>query len=818
MKDSPALIFGDCSMNYADFFGAVSSYAAILSEERCSKVAICLENRPEWLFALYAGWKIGCSVVPVDSAAPPDEAAFILEDCRPEVVFCSRLKRSDVEKALRSVSYVPRILVFEECAHEQSVNVPETGFLERDDEETALIVYTSGTTGTPKGAMLSFGNILANVLAVSEASPIFTPGSRTLVLLPVHHILPLVGTVLAPLFVGGTCVFSPSMASEDILKTLENHRVNIIVGVPRFYSLIIKGIREKIRSSIAGRVLFALAKQLDSAAFSRKLFGKVHRRLGGNIRYLVSGGAAIDEDVARDFKALGFNMLTGYGMTEAAPMISFTRPGTLRIGASGQVSPANEVRIVDGEILARGKNVMRGYYNRRDDTEAMVRDGWLHTGDLGFVDSEGFLFVTGRKKDIIVLPSGKNVNPEEVESRILGEFDVVREIALCLHDDVLHAVILPDFARLAEKGVHALDDYFRWNVLDTYNQKAAPAKKIMKFTLVREELPKTRLGKIRRFRIPSLIAKPAVHGAVDREPETPVYHAIRKFLSGQTGKPVFGEAHLEIDMGMDSLDKVAFSAFLHSSFGVKVHDEELLRYPTAAAIAEYVERMKVKMEEEGIDWSTILHANEEVELPGSSPFYAFFGRAVRFLLNSSFRMSASGLEHIPKHPFMLVANHQSYLDSLAIASFLDTGTMRRLYFYAGERHFRRAWQQAFAARHNIILVDINRRLKLSLQKMAKVLKEGRSMILFPEGTRSRDGTLQAFKKTFAILSRELDVPIVPVALRGAYEAMPRGRSIPKFGQAIHVDFLPPMYPGLLSYDELTERVYARIKERLETNG
>jgi long-chain acyl-CoA synthetase len=193
----------------------------------------------------------------------------------------------------------------------------------------------------------------------------------------------------------------------------------------------------------------------------------------------------------------------------------------------------------------------------------------------------------------------------------------------------------------------------------------------MQFTLVRDELPKTRLGKIRRFQLPSLIAKPPVLNAGVVGPETQVYSNIRKFLSDQTEKTVFG---------------------------VKVHDEELLRYPTVGAIVEYVERMKVKMEDESDDWKAILHANADVELPRSSLLCLSFSRAVSFILNRSFRFIASGLEHVPKHPFMLVANLQSYLDGLAIASFLDAWTIQRLYFYAGERHFRRAWLQACAAR------------------------------------------------------------------------------------------------------------------------
>lgn len=505
-SDALALISKERSVTYAELCDMISRYSALISSTPCTKVAIFSENRPEWVYIMYAGWKSGCTVVPIDYMSPADEVAYILADCKPEKIFCSRRKLPELEKSLSALSYVPEILVFEECLLPPGANASGDRFLERDDDDTALIIYTSGTTGSPKGAMISFANISANVRAVSEAAPIFTPESRVLVLLPIHHVLPLGGTILAPLFVGACCVFSPSIGSKDILETLQRNGVTVVVAVPRFYSMLIKGIREKIQESFAARTLFALAKKVDNPGLSKFLFKKVHDRFGGKIRFLVCGGAAIDDDVARDFKALGFDMLTGYGMTETAPLISFTHPGTLRIGASGYVCPAVEVRIVEGEITVRGRHVMKGYYNRPEETAAMIRDGWLHTGDLGFVDEDGFLFVTGRKKDIIVLSNGKNINPEEIEAKLLAGFSAVKEVAVCLYNGMLHAIILPDFEKLEESGKRPTEEFFRHEVIGEYNHRVASTKKIMKFTLVQDELPKTRLGKIRRFQLPELLA------------------------------------------------------------------------------------------------------------------------------------------------------------------------------------------------------------------------------------------------------------------------------------------------------------------------
>ena len=814
--DKPALIWKDQEISYNQLLVNISQYAALFQADTCEKAAIYSENRPEWIYAFYAAWRNHGMAVPIDFMATAEEVAYILEDCKPEIIFCSQEKAADAQAALQALSYTPKLLVFEALAETlRSAAVPQdTDFPERDNVDTAVIIYTSGTTGSPKGAMLSFDNILVNVEGVSQDVPIYTAAQRVLALLPLHHVFPLLGTIVIPLAVGATVVFSPSMAAEDILAALQNYGVTMIIGVPRLYNLFHKGIKAKIESRALARTLFKLAEYVDSPAFSKLLFKTVHQKFGGKIQYLVCGGAAIENEVARDFKTLGFDVLTGYGMTEAAPMISFTRPGTLKIGASGHPLPKNEVKIVAEEIVAKGRNVMQGYYHRPEETAALIQDGWLHTGDLGYLDEEGVLFVTGRGKDIIVLPNGKNINPEEIEFKILKQFETIREIGVFMHEGILQAVIYPDFQKLDTQGVHQIGDYIRWDVIDKYNRAASPAKKIANFTVVKQELPKTRLGKLRRFQLPALAVADVSDRTSQPEPDYPEYQMIKQFLNEQTGKAIYAGQHLEIDLGLDSLDKVSLLTFLHAAFGVEMSDEEINQRLTVGRIAAYIQEKKVKMESEGVNWHTILHEPVQVTLPTSSPVHIPAVQFLKFLLNGYFKLTVTGLEHLPQTPCILAANHQSYLDALIITRFLGANLVKKSYFYANERHFRRPWQRLFAEKHNVIIVDINHQLKLSLQKMAAVLQRGNNMVIFPEGTRTRDGKLAEFKKTFAILSRELNIPIVPVVLQGAYAAILNRKVFPKFRQAIQVAFLPPIFPEDLSYDALTEKVYQRIKQHL----
>ncbi len=814
--DKCALIWKEQHISYHELLTQVCGYATLLPEQT-TKVAICSENRMEWVYAFYAAWKNSCIAVPIDFMATTDEIVYILEDCRPEVLFCSRDKEDEIRQLLPELSYDIHVLVFEDVeptlSSAERSELPEP-FLEYELDATAVIIYTSGTTGSPKGVMISFDNILANAESITEDVPIYTSEQRVLVLLPLHHVFPLVGTLIVPLYSGGTCVFSPSMRSEEIMDTLQQHGVTMIVAVPRFYNLIRKSIKDKIDAHAVTRALFRLAASLDSPGFSKVIFKKVHQKLGGKIQFMPCGGAALDNEVARDFKTLGFDVLAGFGMTEAAPMISFTHPGTLKIGASGQILPKNEVRIVDGEITAKGRNIMQGYYNRPEETADVIKDGWLHTGDLGYVDDEGYLFVTGRKKEIIVLPNGKNINPEEIESKILNSFEVVNEIGVFMYEDLLHAIIFPNFQKMKEQGIHHIEKYIRWDVIDPYNHSVSPAKKIMKFTVVKEELPKTRLGKMKRFLLPSLIAKVVRDTPHANDPDFPEYQMIKTFLSDQTQHEIYPDDHIEIDLGLDSLDTISFHAFLQSTFGVEVKDEEIMHHFTVQELAEHVRKSKVKMAIEGVNWNNILHEDVDVELPHPSSTHVLGNRIAAFLFGRYFQFSGSGVEHIPASPCIFAPNHQSAIDGFLISRFFDADVLKRTYFYAEERHFRRRWLQKFARNHNVIIMDVNHQLKQSLQKMAVALKSGNNIVIFPEGARTRDGRLAEFKKTFAILSVELQVPIVPVVLQGAYDAMPKGRKLPEYRQKISVDFLPPVFPGHLDYDAVTEKVYLSIKSHL----
>jgi long-chain acyl-CoA synthetase len=808
-----AFIWKDKKYQYSQLLQRVHHFSTLLNNDY-DKVAIFAPNSPDWAFSFFSAWENGSIAVPIDFMSPADEVAYILNDCRAEVIFCSEETVDIFKEAQKTIEYDVELLVLEDI--QSAASEIEARDLEiSDPEKTAVIIYTSGTTGSPKGVMLSYDNLMANIEAVSDHIPIYTPDRKVLALLPFHHIFPLLGTLVAPIYVGATIAFSPTMKSEDIISTLQDNKIAIIIGVPRLYAAIRKGIMNKINAHFATRAVFSLAKTINSRAFSKKLFKKVHERFGGNVQYMVCGGAKLDEDVARDYCTLGFEMLEGFGMTEAAPMITFTRPGKWKIGAAGQSMPNLEVAIKDGQIVAKGRNIMQGYFNRPEETADVLKDGWLHTGDLGHLDKNGFLHITGRSKEIIVLGSGKNINPEEIEKKLADNSDLIAEVGVFMRNDSLQAAIFPDFVRIRDKGIQNLEEVVRWDIIDAYNKKAAHYKKISQFILLKEELPKTRLGKTQRFKLAEL-AEQSNKSAKEKgdEPQFEEYVVIRDFLHEQTSKDIFPDDHLEIDLGLDSLDKVSLQTFLQSTFGINIQENVLLNHPTVEKLSNFMKEKKNKLSVEAVKWAEIFKENVDLKLPKSWFTQNLFKYISRAFFALYFRLKGEGTENIPDGPFILAPNHQSYFDGLFVSVFLKRDIIKNTYFYAKEKHVRKRWIRAIANRNNVIILDINNDLKASLQKLAKVLKKGKNVIIFPEGTRTRSGNIGRFKKSFAILSREMNVPIVPVSIKGAFEALPRGSKLPRPWKKINVKFHKPIYPENLTYEALTKLVYERLASEL----
>lgn len=808
-----AVITKDKQYTYQELLQLIEKFSLLFREKNYRKVAIYSENRVEWIAAFYAGWHNNCIVIPIDFMASADDVSYIINDSKPDLIFSSPNLNEQVDEVKKGIEHKPEIITFTE------VELPDVDYTAEWKEpenvdETAVIIYTSGTTGSPKGVMLSYKNIMANLKGVSEKVEIYKEDRQVLMLLPLHHVFPLVGSMMAPLFVGSTIAMSPSMQSSDLLETLKNNKVAIMIGVPRLYELIYRSIKSKIDASGIGRLFYRVVKLTGSKKLGKKIFKKVHDNFGGNLQFLVSGGAALPKHVGELFQTLGFDVLEGFGMTEASPMITFTRPGKVKIGSPGQPLPGMQVEIRDGEIVAKGDNIMQGYLNRHEETAEVLKDGWLHTGDLGYLDKNNFLFITGRKKDIIVLSSGKNVNPVVLEQDFQKKFEEVQEAGVFLHKNHLHIAILPNLEVLSKLNVQDIEGYFKHEVLPVFNAKLSAYKRILKFAIVNSELPRTRLGKIQRFKLAehaeTSSGKPEVH---DFEP-TEFYLAVKSFIETQIDFDIRPDHHIEFDLGLDSLNKLSLIDYIEKSFGVKMDEKKLINFPSVSHLSEYIKEKSQWFRQETTSWADALKEKVDMKLPKSWPTQNIFKSLAKYFFKIYFRFRGEGAENIPKGPCIIAPNHQSFIDGLFVASFLRRRVFKETYFYAKKKHVNNKFLRFLARTNNVIVMDMEKNLKESIQKMAVALKEGKKIIIFPEGTRTKTGELGEFKKTFAILSTELNVPVVPVAIDGADRALPAGKKFPRPWTRVKVKFLEPIYPKGHTPETLVDGVQETIEDNL----
>ncbi len=805
--DKTAISYKDERISYKLLFQYINNVAEIIDVKN-AKIAIYADNSLEWIYAFYAAWMNDCIVIPIDAGASVDDVSYILQDCQADMLFTTEdLKAKLTDAGVTNISNCRLLknLKYSNIRDDFNTEFPA------ENEKTAVIIYTSGTTGKPKGVMLSFENILINIKAVTEDVKIIT--TETLLLLPLHHVLPLVGSLVAPLNYGTTVVVSPSMQSKHLMETFKNNKVGVMIGVPRLYELIYNGLKTKIFAKKIGRLMFAIAKRLGSRSFSKKIFKKVHDGLGGHINFMVCGGAALNTEVGNFYKTLGFEILEGYGMTEAAPMISFTRPGRVLVGSPGEILPGLEVKVVDNEIVVRGRNVMQGYYNKPEETAKTVKDGWLYTGDLGYVDDKGFLHITGRKKDIIVLPSGKNISPVEIELKLESEDDAIKEAAVFFYDNNLHAVVVPDFEYITKNGIADIQAYFKEEILPRFNEKLSSYKRVMQFSLINTELPRTKLGKIQRFKLADLIDKPKAQVEND-EMNCEEYQIIKEFIENEASTTISSSDHIEYDIALDSLGKLSLIDFIEQTFGVSIDENKLLSFPSVRSMVEHVKSNKVWQKLEATNWTETLKEKVNLKLPKSWATMGIMKNGAKAFFKLYFNLKAEGYKELPEGPCIIAPNHQSFFDGLFVAAYLKRKIMKSTYFYAKKKHVNNRFLKFLAGTNNVIIVDLNNGLKESIQKMAEVLKQGKNIIIFPEGTRTKTGELGEFKKMFAILSKELDVPVVPVAISGAFKALPRGTKFPRPFTKIKVKFLEAVYPKNLTQEGIMEKVHQLISKNL----
>lgn len=807
---------------FGRYFHEESKQEASRPVQDRQKVLIFSENREGFIYAFFSVWLNRSIAVPVDAMASKEELMYILNDCKPKAVWTTLERVATMTAALREAGMDIPVLIIDNFEKAAVYNDSPIAEIEYEDEHTALIIYTSGTTGSPKGVMLSFKNLFTNIRSVSVEVPIYRPDIRALMLLPVHHVLPLQGTVIAPMVLGAGVAIAPSMTGPDIMKTLQDGKVGLFIGVPRLWQTLYNGIMSKINASPVTRTLYKMCEKADNPKFSRIVFKKIHNMMGGHLKVCPSGGAALDPEIWKGLRTLGIEVIEGYGMTECAPIITFSRPGDLRAGCVGQALPSCQVTVIDGEICAKGNNIMQGYYNRPEETaEVIDANGWLHTGDLGYLDKEGRLYITGRKKEIIVLSNGKNINPNELESKLEADVERVKEVAVVEENNTLKAIICPQPAWAAGKSIKEMEEALKRDVIDVFNKTVASYKKLFGLYVYQGELPRTRMDKIQRFKLKNVL-KSCISETESSEPVNEIvvpttedYKLLVEYLHKEKKIDVKPFHNLISDIGCDSLDMVGLECFIEQTFGIEITVEQIQSFANIEKLSGFITSNKTRVWVDDTNWRDLLSQDlSKYSVPKMDKTGWGILSGTKGLINSYFKMQLYGLENIPKNEqFIIVSNHQSYLDTVFLMQGLKKEQFSDMRFFAKEDHVKNRFTRYMARHHGIIVLKKNQ-LKDSILHLGKALKDGNNVLIFPEGTRTNDGAINEFRPTFAILSLAFNVPVLPVCIDGAYEAMPKHKKIPKH-KPVSVTYLPLVQPSAFKDEhDMAERVRICIEEYL----
>jgi long-chain acyl-CoA synthetase len=877
------------SCTYAELLRMAESVGRWITENgfpRGSRLAILADNHPRWVAAYLGIIASGCAVVPLDTALHDDQVTKLLKDSGALALFCDAKHLAVARPAVKQLN-LGMVLMDPDRMTNPSIQESWLGnmpaiftngpgnfkALDANSDDLASLLYTSGTTADPKGVMLTHANFLGEVEAVFHWVDI-GPNDALLGVLPLFHVLAQMANLLLPLVHGSRVVYLETLNTTELLRALTERNITAFAVVPQFFYLIHERIYQEIkkRGLLTQKIfsaLVALNRALRKVGINagRVFFRKIHDTMGPKMRYLVTGGSRFDPEIQKDFHDLGIDVMQALGLTETAAAIYVSHPDDIVIGSCGPAMKGVEGKIVDpqpqedggppvGELAVRGPVVMKGYWNRPDATAAVLRDGWFYTGDVGYFDSHGNLFLTGRKKEVIVLSNGKNVYPEEIEAHYLKS-PFIKEIAVMGLEgkpgeggDRLHAVIVPNFDELRRRKIVNAKEVIRFDI-EGLSPKIASTKRISSYEIWQDDLPRTTTRKIKRFevekRVRSNQAKKVTDDA-DLPAEKPLTQEESAWLDQpnvQRGLKIIREAarsvpptmrptlNLELDLGLDSMQRVEVLSHLEEELGGNVDESQLSEIYTVRDLIDAVLQSAASgaaPRAAFAGWKAIL--NEDPDDPAvlalahpsrlNDTFWYFVSRLIQVVSLDRFDLKVSGLEKLPgKGPYIISSNHQSYLDPLILASVLPEKVFRNVFAVGTSEIFGHGLMRRLARSLKVIVVDPDANLIPAMRTGAFGLRHGLGLILYPEGERSIDGSPKIFKKGAAILSIHLQVPIVPVAIEGFYEAWPRNKSFQGF-KPLQIVFGDPIAPppeaqaSEEAYENLTAQLKAKIVEMWET--
>jgi long-chain acyl-CoA synthetase len=849
--------------------------------DRGARLAILADNHPRWVAAHLGIIAAGCVAVPLDTALHADQVIKLIKDSEASALFCDA-KHASIASEAGAETKVGLVLMDPErmrggAGSQWMGNLSDIfragpakfAPVPVNTDDLASLLYTSGTTADPKGVMLTHGNYLGEVEAVFNWIDL-GQSDALLGVLPLFHVLAMMANLLLPLVKGSRVVYLETLNTTELLRALRERDITAFAVVPQFFYLIHERIFQEVgkRGVVTQKIFRAMMAmnhimRKTGLNAGRLFFGKIHGTFGPKMRYLATGGSRFDPAISRDFYDLGIDVMQALGLTETAAAIFVNPPGDIVFGSVGKAMKGVEGKIVDpqpqedggpamGELAVRGKVVMKGYWKRPDATAAVLRDGWFYTGDLGYFDSHGNLFLTGRKKEVIVLSNGKNVYPEEIEAHYLKS-PFVKEIAVMglegnpgTGGDRLHAVIVPNFDVLRQRKIVNAREAIRFDI-EGLSPQIASTKRIGSYEIWQDDLPRTTTRKIKRFEV-----EKRVRANLGRRNESDSDLPVEKPLSldeiawmdrpdVQQALAIVREAassapanlqpglSLELDLGLDSMQRVELLSRLEEGLGGDVKESQLAEIYTLRDLVNAV----LQSAASGVGapgakaafagWKAILSEDptdpDVLALGKPQPFIETFwflvSRLAQIISLDLFRLRVTGLENLPaKGTYIISSNHQSYLDPVVMAGVLPENILRDSFAVGTSEIFGHGIMKRLARLLRVVVLDPDANLVPAMRAGAFGLRHGRVLLLYPEGERSIDGAPKIFKKGAAILSLHMQVPIVPVAIEGFHEVWPRGKGFIQKISPLKMRFGKPILPPPES--EASEATYEKLTAELKT--
>jgi long-chain acyl-CoA synthetase len=729
------------------------------------RVILWAVNRPEWGIAFFAVAHAGGISVPLDARHTNEFASKVATQTGATVVLASRQTAAGANSLGLPIVWIETL-----PDHARRADPLPAASIRPDD--LAEIVFTSGTTGDPKGAMISHGNLLACATSMAEVFPLGRD-ERLLSVLPLSHLYEQVIGLITPILSGASVVYPVSRQPAVLVRAFRDFRVTTLLIVPQGLRLLDRTIER--RAEEAGRAnllrrLHAVARVVPRPV-RRLLFYPVLSRFGGQLRTIGVGAAALDVELAQRWIDMGVDVLQGYGATEMSPVVSFTRPSGNRLGTVGQAIPRVEIKIADdGEILARGPNRFQGYWQNPEATAAVIdADGWYHTGDLGTLSSDGFLTMRGRKKDMLALPDGQKVYPEDVEA-ILATDERVRESTVVGWppgpDLKVHAVLLLDDPSLAEA------------IVRDANARLGAHQQIRGYTLWPDpEFPRTHTLKVRKYEVLERLSAIADPGSEHEENrgtgETarvahagdgdvdPLVGLIAQIAAIEPGviKPT---SRLSSDLNLDSLQRVELLGVIEEELGAYIDDDALDPEATVAELEGLVDAARGAKRASGIfGWPL----NPAVRVIGLGFQIAIMQPLVRVF----YEVRTTGAERLVglEGPVLFIPNHCLHTDNAIVLSRIPVGWRWKLSAAAAaDTIYANPIRGALASiLANAFPLRREGGVRHSLELLGARLDRGFNILIYPEGKLTLGGPMQPFKAGVGLIAIEGATPIVPMKIR-----------------------------------------------------